>query len=100
MWLLKDLQHSGASLEIALRVDHTLQPPTSRIPLIPAMESMLSLRNLRLTTCLTSLAVVLAATELQLFDELQAVVRSCPRLEDLTVYAITHKRLSHPGKDT
>ena len=94
IWLLKDLQHSGATLEIALRVDHTLQPPTSRVPLIPAMESILSLRNLRSTTCLISLAVALAATELQLFDELQAVVRSCPRLEDLTVYAITQTTTS------
>jgi hypothetical protein len=94
MWLLKDLQHSGASPEIALRVDHTLQPPTSRVPLIPAMESMLSLRNLGSRTCLASLAVALAATELQLFDELQAVVRSCPRLEDLTVYAITQTTTS------
>ena len=94
MWLLKDLQHSGASLEIALRVDHTSQPPTSRVALIPAMESMLSLRNLRSTTCLTSLAVALAATELHLFDELQSVVRSCPRLEDLTVYAITQTTIT------
>jgi hypothetical protein len=89
VWLLSGLQHSGASLDIALRIDHTLEPPSTCVPLIPAMESMLSLGNLRSMTCLTSLAVALTATELQLFDELQAVVRSCPRLEELTIYAIT-----------
>lgn len=60
------------------------------------LENVQSLRLLRSSQCLVSLAVRISSRERELFSELQAAVLSCPNIKSLAIHALAKRNLVEP----